>query len=310
MKEQRKETDTHWRAKNGRGNFNYRMLFDFDIDPRLPARKPCALTLKCWNKEPLRLTSSLIGYKEIDLSPMLTAALTERKNFLKRAQMADETFQVGNTVELERLLDNFRDQNREHFEQRDEQEKESSRERYRKSKVVESADARSGKRNKSSNKGCCSGASDLGSVLDNLTEEQEIDILKATQEYKDHNLRRFELTMNNRGSKRKQNDDDNAEQDDSDQPSPTVWATIEVIHKSLVDARPAGEGRDEPNENPVLEQPEREKIGFGNVMGSLSMLVGPKLAKKAKMLILMVLVLAMVVGIVPAVSSEFLIGVS
>ena len=90
---------------------------------------------------------------------------------------------------------------------------------------------------------------------------------------------------------------------------PVVWVTIEVLHKSLVASRPAGEGRDEPNENPVLEQPEREKIGFGNLMGSLSMLVGPKLAKKAKILLLMALVLAMLVEIIPSVGSEFIVTV-
>ena len=125
INEQKKQTDTHWRAKEGRGNFNYRMLFNFEIDPRLPVRRPCTLTLKCWNKEPLRLTSNLLGYKEVDISSMLTEALTERRHFLKRSQLTEETFQVGNSVELERLLDRFKNENRERNTLREEREKES-----------------------------------------------------------------------------------------------------------------------------------------------------------------------------------------
>ena len=258
MKEQKKETDTHWRAKEGRGNFNYRMLFDFDIDPRLPVRTPCALTLKCWDKEPLRLTSNLLGYKEIDIAPLLTDALVERRNYLKRARLTDETFQVGNTVELERLLGSFKDQNREKSMLRNEREQESSRHRYRKSKAFESSESGEGPEGtssgKSSKNACCGGTNDLDSVLDGLTEEQEIDILMATQDYKDHNLRRFNLTINNGGKKRQQNGGSNdapADQESPEDEKPAVWVTMEVIHKSLVESRPAGEGRKEPNENPV-----------------------------------------------------------
>ena len=318
--EQKKQTDTHWRAKEGRGNFNYRMLFNFEVDPRLPVRRPCTLTLKCWNKEPLRLTSNLLGYKEVDISSMLTEALTERRHFLKRSQLTEETFQVGNSVELEKLLDRFKNQNRERNTLREEREKDSSRERYRKSKSIVPLEGSSSSSGQSGSKGCCGGTKDLGSVLDDMTEVQEIDILQASQEYKDHNLRRFELTTNKASNRRQQNggspglanipNNGAAADAEMEGEKPVVWVTIEVLHKSLVASRPAGEGRDEPNENPVLEQPEREKIGFGNLMGSLSMLVGPKLAKKAKILLLMALVLAMLVEIIPSVGSEFIVTVS
>eukprot|EP01049_Picozoa_sp_SAG25_P003735 SAG25_NODE_220_length_11624_cov_41.246508_4_plen_348_part_00 len=76
-KEQKKTTDTHWRAKDGRGNFNHRMIFAVNVEPRLPVKR-CALTLKVWDKEPLRLTNKLLGYREVNLGSLVTDALTQR----------------------------------------------------------------------------------------------------------------------------------------------------------------------------------------------------------------------------------------
>jgi hypothetical protein len=303
--EESKETDTHWRATGGRGEFNYRMKFDFQLDPRLPVQQPCSLTLKVWDKEPLRFTKQLLGYKELNISSMLTDCLRERLDFLRRVHKIEDQRKVGNVQELQRLLERYKHQNKEAENNCKRRDEESSRERYTKLKKPDlGGDVDAGTQDESSGcKDLCCGCSccpnnagDLSTILDPLTEEKtEIDLLHATHEYRRHNLRCLHLQMQ----------DDSSDKTKSRSGKPTVWATLEVMHMSVAEERPCGDSRDEPNEHPVLEEPEREKIGFGNMIGSLSTLVGPKLARRAKMLLLVIVLLFTLVEIVPKVSSEF-----
>ena len=309
--EVKKETDTHWRAKEGRANFNHRMVFDFEVDARLPVQQPSLLTLKCWDKEPLRLTNKLIGYKEINISDLLEKALQERLDFMKRRQIIDEQVEIGNVQELQRLLNRFKDQNATADEERDDQDKADKIKRSKlatgiKAPVDEddeyaeedmlATDTDSSDDGKMCALCCGAKTKNLASVIGQLNEDQtEVDVLQATHEYRKNNVRCFHLNMMSDA------------QPGADMPRPrgTVWASIELMHKSLADERKAGDGRSEPNEHPILEEPVREKIGIRNVMGSLSVLVGAKNVKLAKLLIGVMLLVMVAMEIVPQVTSAF-----
>jgi hypothetical protein len=77
------------------------------------------------------------------------------------------------------------------------------------------------------------------------------------------------------------------------------------MHKSRADENKAADGRSEPNQHPKLENPEREKIGIRNVMGSLSVLVGAQHVKIARLLIGVMFLVVIAMEIVPQVTSAF-----
>ena len=302
--EVKKETDTHWRAKDGRGNFNHRMVFDFEVDARLPVKQPCLLTLKCWDKEPLRLTNKLLGYKEVNISGILESALEERLTFMKQRQRIDEHIDVGNLQDMQNLLVRFKEQNARADQERDDKDNAA---RLRRSELVsgnsnhaEEEDEETEEEMVAESSSCgagvcksCSGTSqNLASAVGQLNEDATaIDVLHATHEYRKNNVRCLHLDLMG---------DTQAGTD-----IPMVWATVELMHKSLADERKAGDGRGKPNENPILEEPEREKIGIRNIMGSLSVLVGAKNVKLAKLLIGVVLVVVIAMEIIPQVTSAF-----
>ena len=61
LNEQKQETDTHWRAKEGKGEFNWRFVYDFEVDQQLPVARPCSFTLKAWDRDPIQFKSDLLG---------------------------------------------------------------------------------------------------------------------------------------------------------------------------------------------------------------------------------------------------------
>ena len=311
--EVKKETDTHWRAKDGRGNFNHRMVFDLDVDARLPVKQPCLLTLKCWDKEPLRLTNKLLGYKEINISAILESALEQRLEFMKRRQRIDEHVEVGNVQELQNLLDRLKDQNAKDDEDRDSKDMGQKLKRAELAhgnsdqakdddddidamepvEEVTNADSSGGGCNSCSSILCGSTGKNFASAIDQMNEsdQTEIDVLQSTHEYRKNHVRCFHLNLMNEIQEGPE--------------TPMVWASIELMHKSLADERKTGDGRGDPNEHPILEEPEREKIGIRNVMGSLSVLVGAKNVKLAKLLIGVMLLVVIAMETIPQITSAF-----
>lgn len=105
-------------------------------------------------------------------------------------------------------------------------------------------------------------------------------------------------------------------------PSGKVWVTVELLHKSIADAQPAGTGREMPNCNPILEEPERETISITNrkctcnppgvcgswtasdrlyvtaALATLSLFVGPARLRRARMIVVLVLLLALAWSVV------------
>lgn len=65
MEPQRQESDTHWRAKDGNGSFNYRMKFNF----MLPLRKP-RFKVQAWDQDILT-SNDAIGEVTMSLNTFL-----------------------------------------------------------------------------------------------------------------------------------------------------------------------------------------------------------------------------------------------
>jgi hypothetical protein len=75
------ESDTHWRAKDQVGNFNYRFLFDLE----LPYRKMQRLTIQVFDKDVIG-ANDLIGETVLPIKQMLKRALTRyRKTRARKA---------------------------------------------------------------------------------------------------------------------------------------------------------------------------------------------------------------------------------
>jgi hypothetical protein len=104
-------TDTHWRAKGGKGEFNYRMLFDFEVDPQLPVKRPCSFTLKAWDKDVLK-SDDLLGFKEIELDDMLQQAMRDAIESKKRQQVVEDLTSNGRLGEMESTINKFQEENR------------------------------------------------------------------------------------------------------------------------------------------------------------------------------------------------------
>eukprot|EP01052_Picozoa_sp_SAG31_P066023 SAG31_NODE_24830_length_473_cov_1.245989_2_plen_118_part_01 len=68
------ETDTHWRAKNGVASFNYRFIFDLSLPRRKKDINRCRLRLSAWDKDPLKLSRTLLGTHTMDITSLCTQA--------------------------------------------------------------------------------------------------------------------------------------------------------------------------------------------------------------------------------------------
>ena len=108
--EQEQRTDTHWRAKGGKGEFNYRLVFDFEIDPQLPVKRPCSFTLKAWDKDAFK--SDLLGFKEIQLDDLVHQAMRDAMEMKKRQQVVDDMMMHGRLSEMEETLNKFQEETR------------------------------------------------------------------------------------------------------------------------------------------------------------------------------------------------------
>ena len=90
------------------------------------------------------------------------------------------------------------------------------------------------------------------------------------------------------------------------------WGTVgqlqmqfELLPKALAEERPVGKGRDEPNQFPALEEPEREKFSL-NPFTTLATLVGPAFAAKLWAAVLAVVCCFLVVLMFPLILSNII----
>ena len=114
MQEQKQETDVHWRAKEGKGEFNYRLVYDFAVDPQVPVKRPCSFTMKAWDKDPTQFKSTLLGFYEVDLANLMDAAMKDALQHRERQQRVEALTKTGRIGEMEDCLRQFEKENREH----------------------------------------------------------------------------------------------------------------------------------------------------------------------------------------------------
>jgi hypothetical protein len=83
-----------------------------------------------------------------------------------------------------------------------------------------------------------------------------------------------------------------------------VQISIELLPKHIADLQPAGKGRKEPNEHPILPEPDRFKWNPLSPFGMLKGLVGPALFSKVKKIVIAISLCAVIGIILPLVFSE------
>lgn len=95
------ETDIHWVARKGIGNFNYRIKFDID----LPATDPARIAIKCWDKDALTFSSDLIGFQEFNANKILfKEGLDNWHQHLDRMKILDELTETEIDHELSKIM--------------------------------------------------------------------------------------------------------------------------------------------------------------------------------------------------------------
>ena len=106
--------------------------------------------------------------------------------------------------------------------------------------------------------------------------------------------------------------DSEDEQDEEGGRGYARWGTVgqlqmqfELLPKALAEERPVGKGRDEPNQFPALEEPEREKFSL-NPFTTLATLVGPAFAAKLWAAVLAVVCCFLVVLMFPLILSNII----
>ncbi|GMI00136.1 hypothetical protein TrVE_jg577 [Triparma verrucosa] len=92
----KQSTDIHWRARNGKGSFNWRMKFDVELGHNTQAMKFPYLHLQAWDKDLLKF-SDCIAESFIDLG-----------NNFKRAYKKNQTIEVYKKRNLKRELESIR----------------------------------------------------------------------------------------------------------------------------------------------------------------------------------------------------------
>ena len=95
------ETDIHWVAREGIGNFNYRIKFDID----LPLADPARIAIKCWDKDALTFSSDLIGFQEFNANKILfKEGLDNWHEHLERMKILDELSEDEIDHELSKIM--------------------------------------------------------------------------------------------------------------------------------------------------------------------------------------------------------------
>ena len=276
LNEQKQETDTHWRAKGGAGNFNWRFVFDFEVDQQLPVQHPCSFTLKAWDRDPLQFKSDFLGQKEVPIADIVEDGLRQLREKKRLKMKVDSLLDNGRTDEMLLEMQSHRRANEGRKRQLSSK-KQLARE-HRCSK--DSADA-GGTDHDEASESCLTKLCNPVRTLwreTHLPHNQGYDVRgeeDRAYQYKWQNVRKWEL------------------EDLEGQTTGTVWVSVELLHKSIADAQPAGKGRESPNAHPVLEEPLRETISLANPLATLRFFVGPARLRKARMIVVLLLVVAL-----------------
>jgi hypothetical protein len=285
--DQKQQTDVHLRAKEGKGSWNYRMVFDFSVDRTL--KKPCTLTLKAWEKHYTTFKSVLIGSREIDLLSLVETGLQRHAQWKQRQMQIDALKDSGRLGEMLELRKKLRRLDAELEAQMFEERNARMAKGLHRLKDSTSCDE------------CCCGciqgiATRSKELLSGLCTRVSCD-RRNYRKYKDRAVDWLgidELDAMSSGDRfRREHSRILHLYDIEGERKGKVWVSVELLHQRLAIERPAGHGRDEPNQNPILEEPDREKISLLHPFGALKVMFGEALFKKIKRIFLSMAVFAL-----------------
>eukprot|EP01043_Picozoa_sp_COSAG02_P071570 COSAG02_NODE_13128_length_1442_cov_1.304542_1_plen_374_part_10 len=264
------------------GEFNYRFVYDFAVDQKLPVKQPCAFTLKAWDKDPLTFKSDFLGQRVLDLSDTVSDAMLQLREQRKHDEQVKALLQAGRIDEMLLEVQKYRAERRRKRAEAKAAGIQRAKERVdngRKAKrQTDDDEEKQDDEPDSMFDGCANRLRDCFS-------HAQMAAIKADTHggspedraltYKwDHGrqwmLRDIEGTY-----------------------SGTVWVSVELVHESIAKNQSVGKGREEPNEHPVLEEPQREHLSLTSPLGALRYFVGPARLKIARAIVVMAVFLGL-----------------
>ena len=268
----------HWRAKGGVGEFNYRFVYDFAVDQRLPIKRPCLFSLKAWDKDPLTFKSDFLGQRELNLSELVEGAMLQIQDQQKHDEKVQQLLEAGRIDEMLLEVQKYRTEKRQKRAEEEASILHWAKVRVGKELTVKSDPDEEGEQqeDKSESRGCMT-------VLRDCFGQSRMALARTTQRVR---VNTQGGSAEDRGAKYKW---DHARQwklrDIEGTDAGTVWVSVELLHQSISKNQPVGKGRDAPNEHPVLEEPERERLSLTGPLGALGYFVGPARLKVARVIV-------------------------
>ena len=281
MVEDTQETDTHWRATDGKGSFAWRLVFKLN----LPMKPRAKLTIKAWDRDPLEFKSDLIGRAEIDLnSTMRDGQATSLglfdeglRKYHQHVRFNSRVLEMSGSEQLKAELRTRGvpfDSGENDFEKLRELLLDfegglpATAARYPKEKTESqySTGVREGKRALTADE-----EAQLQGGRSAITSEESL--------Y--HPNRRGQLMGK-------------------------VRIEMELLPITLAERRPAGMGRDEPNQFPKLEEPVREEFHWTKPFALMRTLLGPKYYAQFRAGFVAALLLTLCLLILPPIVADII----
>lgn len=272
----------HWRAKGGVGEFNYRFVYDFAVDQKLPVKQPCSFTLKAWDKDPLTFKSDFLGQREVDLSHMVADAMLQLRDQQKHDEEIKVLLQAGRIDEMLLEVQKYRAERQRKRAEAVAAGVQRAKERIEKGRNAKrQPDEDDEKQDDEPNSilgGCVRWVRDCFSQSQMAVAQVAPHGGSAedrAQKYKWDHARQWML------------------RDIEGTYSGTAWVSVELVHESVSKNQPVGKGREAPNEYPVLDEPERERLSLTHPLGALRYFVGPARLKIARNVVTILVILGL-----------------
>jgi hypothetical protein len=289
----KKETDTHWRCKNGKGSWNYRLTFDVDLPLKSPEHG--RLGLQLWDRDILKW-NDIIAQTSIDLYRWLLMVYHEQQSIKpfkiirearrKKDEMLRNQLEQGIMPSFAGAEDLLGELNEQEMMTLAELEKEMEQEQA----------STSSRSNSYDEDGDPAGAEDGD-------EGDELDIEMGAKQPL------LRVPAKSKADQMKDKKSKAGKADDTDElveqvkeffgvgkiPEDAQWLkltktangmtedmgslliSIEILPKVLADSAPVGAGRSEPNMNPYLPPPTGRLTFSFNPFKMVQQLVGPKI---------------------------------
>ena len=321
VKDHELETDTHWKAPKGQGEFNWR----FKYSVTLPLAEPTKLTLKCWDKDVLG-PSDLIGSCVLDLNNLEPPGLSKKKRKKKKGGEASKTIKV--TALLKKGLKAYRDY-KSYSSAVESMAEPELRAGLAQVRVKQPGQGRKGAAGKGRKLPVPEGASvvELRAMLLQYSPKNQLS--STAVRWPQTNSGAAGLVDSLKGlcgcCGGGGGSDDGSEQEkppvrwvilrapgggveEEDEPRGELELAVELLPAELAAKRPAGDGRATPNQHPTLAEPDRMSLlALASPLGMLKSLVGPGAVKFIICGACCVMIIAMIPLIVAQVISQKII---